>query len=413
MAQRGVAVNATLIVVAQSTQAIAVGAIALFLPIIRTDLGITFGQAGLLSAATTLTYALMQIPSGVLADRFNPKVLFAIGVLGSNLLAMLFSVVPVFGWLLAIQAVSGIFRALMFVPGLLLITRHFSVEKRATAMGLFVAGGFSSNILLNLVGPFLVGPLGWRGLILLSSTLGLAVLGAFWFLGDDAPRPEAHHPLAGDSSVWRQPAWWLLGFIQFARLAIVHGFTFWLPAYLVVERGFSLVQAGLVVALSSAITAPANIAGGILSDRLGRPIAVIGVSLGALALLLGLVGHLKNVALLVVVVAIIALFIQLYFGPLFAVPRQIFGPRVAGLSSGFGNFCANLGGFASALLLGILKDATGSFTLGFVILAAVATVSLAATVTLARIASRPPHGGSGASQSGGRPPSQSQRLTSS
>ncbi|HAM25711.1 MAG TPA: MFS transporter, partial [Microbacteriaceae bacterium] len=174
--QRGIVVNATLIVVAQSTQAIAVGAIALFLPIIRVDLGITFGQAGLLSAATTLTYALMQIPSGVLADRLNPKVLFAIGVLGSNLLAMLFAVVPVFGWLIAIQAVSGIFRAFMFVPGLLLITRHFSAEKRATAMGLFVAGGFSSNILLNLVGPFLVGPLGWRGLILLSSALGLAVL---------------------------------------------------------------------------------------------------------------------------------------------------------------------------------------------------------------------------------------------
>ena len=413
MVQRGIVVNATLIVVAQSTQAIAVGAIALFLPIIRVDLGITFGQAGLLSAATTLTYALMQIPSGVLADRLNPKVLFAIGVLGSNLLAMLFAVVPVFGWLIAIQAVSGIFRAFMFVPGLLLITRHFSAEKRATAMGLFVAGGFSSNILLNLVGPFLVGPLGWRGLILLSSALGLAVLAAFWFLGDDAPKPEAHHALAGDSSVWRQPAWWLLGLIQFARLAIVQGFTFWLPAYLVVERGFSLVQAGLVVALSSAITAPANIAGGILSDRLGRPIAVIGVSLGGLALLLGVVGHLKGVALLVVVVAAIALFIQLYFGPLFAVPRQIFGPRVAGLSSGFGNFCANLGGFTSALLLGILKDTTGSFTLGFIILAVAAAVSLAATITLSRIAPRNPREAPGGSQTGQQPPSQSQRLTSS
>ncbi|HAM25175.1 MAG TPA: MFS transporter, partial [Microbacteriaceae bacterium] len=212
---------------------------------------------------------------------------------------------------------------------------------------------------------------------------------------------------------WRQPAWWLLGLIQFARLAIVQGFTFWLPAYLVVERGFSLVQAGLVVALSSAITAPANIAGGILSDRLGRPIAVIGVSLGGLALLLGVVGHLKGVALLVVVVAAIALFIQLYFGPLFAVPRQIFGPRVAGLSSGFGNFCANLGGFTSALLLGILKDTTGSFTLGFLILAVAAAVSLAATITLSRIAPRNPREAPGGSQTGQQPPSQSQRLTSS
>jgi nitrate/nitrite transporter NarK len=412
MTQRGVVVNSTLIVTTQSTQAIAVGAIALFLPLIRSDLHISFGQAGLLSAVTTLTYALMQIPSGVLADRFNPKMLFAIGILGTNTLAILFAVTQSFGWLLAIQAVAGVFRALTFVPGMLLITRHFSEKKRATAMGLFVAGGFSSNILLNLVGPFLVEPLGWRGLIIVSSSLGLVVLALFWLLGDDAPTPATHETLHVGASVWRDPAWWLLGVIQFARLAIVSGFTFWLPAYLVVERGFSLTQAGLLVALSSAITAPANIGGGIISDRLGRPIAVIGVSLGALAVLLGLVGHLSNVVWLVIVVAAIALFIQLYFGPIFAVPRQLFGPRVAGLSSGFGNFCANMGGFASALALGILKDLTGSFVLGFLILAGVAVVSLAATIALARIARHHPHGGHQGPGTLDGPSFQSQRLTS-
>ena len=60
------------------------------------------------------------------------------------------------------------------------------------------------------------------------------------------------------------------------------------------------------------------------------------------------------------------------FGPLFAVATRFFGRSVAGLSSGFGNFCANLGGFASALALGVLKDVTGSFSAGFFFLAGVA-----------------------------------------
>jgi ACS family D-galactonate transporter-like MFS transporter len=382
--------NSTLIVSAQSTQAIAVGAIALFLPLIRTDLGITFAQSGALSAATTLTYALMQIPSGVLTDRFNPKVLFAVGILGSNALAILFATTYPFPLLVVIQAVAGVCRALMFVPGMLLITRHFSEARRATAMGLFVAGGFSSNILLNLVGPFLVGPLGWRGLMLVSSVLGLIVLALFWFLGDQPPTKRPHELAQSARWVWREPAWWLLGGIQFARLAVVTGFTFWLASYLIVERGFSLAQAGLLVALSSAITAPSNIGGGILSDRLGRPLLVIGTSLAALAVLLAIVGHLDNAVLLVIVVAVIAIFIQFYFGPIFAVPRTLFGPGVAGLSSGFGNFCANVGGFVSVLVLGVLKDSTGSFTGGFLVLAAIAGLAFVAVVVLSRTTRRHP-----------------------
>jgi len=65
------------------------------------------------------------------------------------------------------------------------------------------------------------------------------------------------------------------------------------------------------------------------------------------------------------------------------------------------------------LLLGILKDTTGSFTLGFLILAVAAAVSLAATITLSRIAPRNPREAPGGSQTGQQPPSQSQRLTSS
>lgn len=380
---RGVAVNATLIVVAQSTQAIAIGAVALFLPLIRADLGLTFAQAGLLAAVGTLSYALMQVPAGLLADRMSPKRLFAIGVLGSNVFAILFAVANDFALMLVVQAVAGVFRAAMFIPGLLLITRHFRPERRATAMGLFVAGGFSSNIVINLIGPLLVGPLGWQGVIVLSSAIALVVLAAFWFLGDDVAAHESDAP-APTRWVWRTPAWWLLAVIQFARLTAVSGFGLWLPAFLIEERGLPLAGAGLIVAVSAAITAPANIGGGLLSDRLGRPLLVIATSLVALTVLFGVVGEITSLPVLLVVIGLIAVFIQLYFGPLFAIPRSLFGPGLAGLSSGFGNFCANLGGFSSALALGLLKDATGEFTTGFLYLGAVALVGAVAALVLWR-----------------------------
>jgi nitrate/nitrite transporter NarK len=111
---------------------------------------------------------------------------------------------------------------------------------------------------------------------------------------------------------------------------------------------------------------------------------MIAISLAALGLLLATIPSVTSVPLLVVVISVIAVFVQLYFAPLFAASRRTFGSRLAGLSTGFGNFCANLGGFAAILGLGILRDATGSFSVGFYCLAGVALIGLVATALLSR-----------------------------
>src|SRR6266581_4720630 len=82
---RDAALTVTLVVFCQGFNMLSLGGIALFLPLIREDLHMSFAQAGMLSAAATFTYALGQIPGGYLADRFGPKRIFFIGILGSTL----------------------------------------------------------------------------------------------------------------------------------------------------------------------------------------------------------------------------------------------------------------------------------------------------------------------------------------
>ncbi|MFD7512796.1 MFS transporter, partial [Streptomyces sp. NPDC059853] len=60
------------------------------------------------------------------------------------------------------------------------------------------------------------------------------------------------------------------------------------------------------------------------------------------------------------------------------------GQRTAGFSSGFGNFCANAGGFAAISALGAIKDGTGSFALGFQLLAGLYGLALLAVLALTR-----------------------------
>lgn len=371
------------IVVCQSVQALAYGGIALFLPLIRADLGLTFSQAGTLAAASSLVYALMQVPSGYLADRFTPKRLFLIGLLGTNTLAFLFATLRSYELLLINQALSGFFRALVFAPGLLLISSHFPAGKRATAMGLYVAGGFSSNILLSALGPALVGPLGWQRLFFVFAGAGLVVLSAYWWLSRAEPSPATSPVRLADlAGLLRQPVLWLTGFIQFVRLAVVQSLAFWLPSYVVADKGYPLAIAGLVVAVGAAVTAPSNFLGGYLSDRFNRPLLVIGGSLAALAMTLAALTAVRSLAALLVVIAINSIFVQVYFGPLFSVAIEHLGSRTAGIVSGFGNFCANIGGFVFVYTLGAIKDATGSFRVGLLALALLCLAGLLATAAL-------------------------------
>lgn len=384
--------SVALIVLCQSSQALVTGGIALFLPLIRGDLQLSYAQGGALAASSTFTYALMQVPVGVLADRINTKRLFLVGLLGVNVLACGFAALSSFPWLVVNQAVSGVFRSMAFAPGLILIGRQFSSSKQATAMGLYVAGGFSSSIVLNLVGPLLVGPWGWRNVFLLCAGVGVVTLVLYALVGDagEENRVRRQPPLRELPALLRRPVVWVTGVVQFVRLATTHGVTMWLPTFVVVQKGFSIQTAGFLVAMASALTAPSNIMGGYVADRTGRPLAVVGVSLSVVALsLVGLV-LVSSLPLLVVMVAVNAVVIQLYFGPLFSIPIQFLGRQVAGAISGFGNFCANLGGFVAVSVLGAVKDATGSFTVGFAMLAGLCLVGIGAVAVLRRLPAQVP-----------------------
>ena len=378
--------GAALIVLCQSTQALAYGGIGLFLPLIRRDIGLTFTQAGTVVASMTLVYACMQIPAGYLADRLGAKRLFLTGLIGTNVLFFMLSQLHQYWLVLANQTLAGFFRALVFAPGLLLISAVFPPNRRATAMGLYVAGGFSSNVFLNAIGPVLVGPFGWRALFMAFSLAGFALMALYWRLGLPGPRGSGRDQmnLRDVPRLLRHRFMWIVGGIQYIRLAVVTGLAFWLPT-LIIEKGYSLQVAGLLIALSAALTAPSNFLGGYVSDRLGRPLLVIGLSLAVLAVTTFLIVQVNALALLVPVIAINGFFVQFYFGPLFAIPIQALGSRTAGLASGYGNFLANLGGFTFAYALGAVRDATGAFSDAIYVLSGLCVVGVLLTLILSRI----------------------------
>ena len=385
--RRGGVLTVSLVIFCQGFQGLSFGAVALFLPLIREDLHISFAQAGMLSAASTFTYAIGQIPAGYLSDRFGSKRLFFVGMLGTALLSLSLGMIQSFDWAFVNQVVSGVFRALLFAPGMALIASWFPPTRRATAMSLHVVGVFSGNIVLSLVGPFLVVRYGWRPPFMLFAVLGGCAAFVYVALGKEKTIAGPRHPVGmlDVFKLFRYSIMWVCAGIQFVRFGVATSFNFWLPSLLVSDRGLSLQAAGLITAIGAALSMPANALGGYVSDRLKNPPLIIGGALAVLACTSALLVLVHSIPALVLVVAINSIFVQIYFGPLFFVPVEVLGPRAAGMSTGFSNMFANFGGLIFAYALGVVKDKAGSFTWGFLATSAACLVGLLLTVLLARM----------------------------
>jgi len=268
-----------------------------------------------------------------------------------------------------------------------LLTGWFPSNRRATATGLYLVGGYSGSVIFNLVGPLLVARFDWRFSFISIASLGIIAILFLLRFGKDAPTTGERQKvnMLEALHLFRYQVMWVCGGIQYIRFGVVQGITYWLPSLLINEKGLSLQLAGFITAIQVIFLSPSNILGGYVSDRLKNPILVIGVSLSVLGITTGLLITANNMILLVALILINAIFLQMYFGPLFSVPVEILGVRRAGISSGFSNFFANIGGFTTTYLLGVLKDSTGVFKHGFFAISGACFVGLALTFVLSQM----------------------------
>lgn len=376
--------NVSLITLGMSFQTISLSGVALFLPIILNDLGLTYTQGGTISASATLVYAIMQIPAGYLADRSGLRKVFFIGVLGTSVLCLSFGLISTYWHAVLNQMISSFFRAFIFAAGVALLASWFGPKRRATAMGLSLIGLFSGQLVMNAFGPILLEKFDWRFPFVAFALVGvLASFGYLW-LAKDAPHDMSGHKVSimDAARLFRYPFMWVVGVIQYFRLGVFGSLTFWLPTLFINEKGLSLQVTGMIIALRTLLSAPTNMIGGYLSDRFKNPTAIIGTSLVMIAMTTALFVRVNSLQLIITLNVINALFVQLYFGPLFAIPVERYGSQMTGTLTGFGNFFANLGGFSFTYLIGFVKDHTGYFESGFYAIAAACLVSLIFTILL-------------------------------
>ncbi|WP_227738982.1 MFS transporter [Halorientalis pallida] len=264
------------------------------LPTVVERWGLSGVHAGVVYGAFQAGYLLGVIPFGVLADRYAARSVIAAGATVAALGGIAFGAVAN-GFLggSILRFVSGLGMAAVYVPGMRFVSEWFGPSGRGTAMGVYVgAFSLSSGLSFVLTSSVAAG-FGWRSGILLTSGLALCAGPLMFLLGRDNPDREFGGS-GFDLSLLRDRSFLAGVSVYSAHNWELFGIRNWLPAFLVSTAAVGaaatpVATAGLLAGLVTAAGGVGNIAGGWLSDSVGRlRVIAVGLALsGAGTFLLG------------------------------------------------------------------------------------------------------------------------------
>lgn len=347
---------------------------------IKGELLLSYTESGALMSAYFTGYAIGQIPWGFLADRFGSRKVMAVSVLGVSAATVLFGFGTDFSSLAVTRFLAGLLGAGIFVPSVRLIAGWYEARDRGTALGLLNVGGSIGLIVVTWASPLLALAYGWRLSIILQGVAGLASSLLVWFCLRDGAKGSGASKGAVVSAI-KQRSFWVLAIAQFIRLGSYYTFLAWLPLLLKEEYGLDAFLVGTAMSLFNFAGMVSNPAGGLLADVLGEK-RVLVLSFLLIAVNVYAFTTLPGGVLILVASFLLGWLINFVRSPAFTIIPRLFGAETAGSLSGFHNTFASLGALALPLMLGIVKDATASYDIGWF---ALSTLMILGTVLVATI----------------------------
>jgi MFS transporter, ACS family, D-galactonate transporter len=367
-------------------------AISFALPLISRDFHLTPETKGLLLSSFFWSYALMQVPIGWCADRFNLRWLyagaFALWSLAQGLTGLAGSLEVLIGF----RILLGIGESIYLPGGVKIISLLFSGEARGLPSGLFDFGTRTGLILEGILVPWLLTRYGWRHtFVLLGFTAMIWIVPWLWVF----PRRIAATSQSSLSAVAvaSSPIRWG-AFLNRNLLGICLGFfcfdyywyvlVTWLPDYLVTVRHLTIVQAGLYGSLVFFTFGISEPIGGWIADTLIRRgwdetrtrkgIVSVAFFMGLFLIAAMRASHTGTAIWLLIVASLVGL----ATGNLLVILQCCAPHEKVGIWTGAENFAGNLAGIVAPLAVGLLIRRSGSYIPGFGLASIVLLIGLLA-----------------------------------
>ena len=347
-------------------------------PTIQTHLHLSDFKLALLVAIPVVLGSVMRIPVGILSDRFGGRIVFTVlmaySIVPLVLLALFhdsYTVMVVLGFLLGVTGAS-------FAVGVPFVNRWYSSRRQGFALGIY-GMGTGGSVIAALTAPKIAKHWSLATPFWVGAALMAVMTVVYWLLARDAPRPDAPAgrlsftaPLRvfkGSGRAWALTLFYFLAFGGFVAMFL------YLPKLLTGVHHLSKTDAGYRAAGFALFAVLARPVGGWLADRITAQ-RVLRISFAATVLLAILLAFTyRHMAPLTVACLTLAVALGLGTGAVFKLVPEWF-PDDVGSVTGVVGAAGGLGGFFPPLVMAFVKSLTGSYTLGFVLLAGVAVVCL-------------------------------------
>lgn len=351
-------------------------------PRIQTELQLSSQDWGLVTGAFAIAYAFFEIPSGYLADRFGARAMLMRIVLWWSAFTTLTAFASKLWPLMIIRFLFGAGEAGAYPTASTSVFRWFPAVERGRAFGVILLSGQLGGA----IAPLLIIPIqvrfGWRASFYLFGLLGVAWAGGWWRwyrnrpeekvgitagelkdIGTSVDAPPHGFPwqaIGANTSVWAIMA------TAFAYFYSYYFFLFWLPTYMIRERGFTESETKLS-ALPFVVGAIANLTGGYARDAAVRRwglkwgARVVGIG-GALSASVSVFAAFSSMNKYLALACLTLCYGGIAFQQptVFATCAEI-GKAYTGAVTGCMNTAAAVGGLLSSLIFGYLIQSTGSY----------------------------------------------------
>ncbi len=356
-------------------------------PDLQKQLGLSDFELLVTIAVPVLLGSLMRVPLGMLTDRHGGRKVFTalmaftpLPLVGLALFNDSWTAVLIFGFLLGFAGAS-------FAVGIPFVNSWYDAKGQGFALGIY-GMGMGGTIIAALTAPKIAEATSLDVPFWIAAGLVAIMAFVFWSFAEDAPGSvSGTHgswlaPLAVFRGLGASRAWGLTLFYFMAFGGFVAMFLF-LPKLLTGVHDLSKPDAGYRAAGFAAFAVIGRPLGGWLSDRIGAA-RVLQVSFGGTLLMaLVLAGFYKHMVPLTLACLTMALCLGLGTGAVFKLVPQWFPDKV-GAVTGVVGAAGGLGGFFPPVVMGIVKSATGSYTIGFILMAVVAAFAFLVLVVTGR-----------------------------
>ncbi len=341
------------------------GMIAALAPTFTQLYGLSGKEKSLLIAIPVLLGSIGRLFAGMLADKYGGRRIFAALLIFSAFPAIAIGFSQSYSQLLILGLFLGL-AGTSFPVGVGFTSKWFSREKQGTALGVYGMGNIGQSIAVFFAPVLAIWFGDWRYVFFVFAAVTFVWGILFYFSARDAAVTTVPKTLKQNLSVLKTCGYaWILSLFYFLTFGGFVALALYLPTFLKEIFNLTPTDAGARTAGFVLVATFLRPVGGILADKFGGAKVLTGV-FAAIAVLSLLLSFISIVPFTIGALGCAAA-LGLGNGAVFKLVPQLFPNETATVTGLVGAF-GGLGGFFPPLELGLVKDATGSYTLGFAFL---------------------------------------------